>query len=72
MLSPIQNLVVSSLSYSEQDDQLLFQVQDQGIGIDEEDQERILSGFIGWTKPAPAILAALDLGWLSLKTIPNY
>ena len=36
---------VITLSYSEQDDQLLFQVQDQGIGIDEEDQERIFERF---------------------------
>ncbi|MBM9834828.1 two-component sensor histidine kinase, partial [Enterococcus faecalis] len=36
---------VITLSYSEQDDQLLFQVHDQGIGIDEEDQERIFERF---------------------------
>lgn len=33
---------------------MIFTVEDNGIGIAKEEQERILNGFTGWIKAIPA------------------
>mgnify|MGYP002544083485 CR=1 FL=1 len=63
---------VITLSYSEQDDQLLFQVQDQGIGIDEEDQEWIFERFYRVDKGRSRKQGGTGLGLSIVKHIVNF